>query len=107
MMRRHEGMDEQTSVAGVLIMSHRYHRLMTSLRIFASIAVLAASLPAAAAGGAERFASVQTFLTAHCIECHGGKSKKADLALNVYADEAGVLKDRKVWQHVLEMVQEG
>ncbi len=65
-------------------------------------------LPTSAqAAGGERLARVQTFLNAHCVECHGGKSKKADLALNVYKDELSILKDRKLIQRAIEMVHEG
>ncbi|MDB5324390.1 MAG: hypothetical protein JWN40_6021 [Phycisphaerales bacterium] len=63
--------------------------------------------PVAAFGAGERFARVETFLTTHCVECHGVKSKKADLALNVYHDEASLLKDRKIWQQAIQMVHEG
>jgi hypothetical protein len=63
--------------------------------------------PMGAWGAGERFARVESFLTTHCIECHGVKAKKADLVLNVYHDEAALLKDRKVWQQALQMVHEG
>jgi hypothetical protein len=50
---------------------------------------------------------VVPFLTTHCTPCHGEKSKKADLALNIYRDEQAVLKDRKRWEAVLKMVRSG
>ncbi len=47
------------------------------------------------------------FLRKHCVDCHGEKTKRADLALHVYRDEASVLKDRKTWEEVLNMVRSG
>lgn len=47
------------------------------------------------------------FLQKHCVSCHGEKSKKADLALNVYKDDLSLLKDRKRWQTVMSMVHSG
>jgi mono/diheme cytochrome c family protein len=75
---------------------------------FRLAAVLALLGPLSAfAAGSERFTRVEAFLKTHCIECHGGKSKKADLTLNVYHDEPSILQDRKVWERALEMVREG
>src|SRR5437660_1416511 len=50
---------------------------------------------------------VVPFLTKHCISCHGGAKPKAGLALDKYKDEAAVLKDRQVWDKVLENVRSG
>jgi mono/diheme cytochrome c family protein len=47
------------------------------------------------------------FLQKHCLHCHGEKTKRADLALHVYRDEAVVLKDRKTWENVLHVVRSG
>jgi hypothetical protein len=47
------------------------------------------------------------FVEKHCLKCHGEKNPKADLSLAAYRDEASVLKGRKVWQNVLQMVQSG
>jgi len=47
------------------------------------------------------------FLTKHCIRCHGDDMPKAGLALNGFRDEASVLKARKRWDTVLEMVESG
>lgn len=50
---------------------------------------------------------IREFVARHCIECHGEKKPKADLALQRYQDEASVIKDQKVWQHVIRMVEAG
>src|SRR4051794_1016098 len=47
------------------------------------------------------------FLARHCIACHNPKKKKADLVLEVYKDEAGLLKDRKKWQTILGVLESG
>src|ERR1700731_1823781 len=47
------------------------------------------------------------FVQKHCVHCHGDKVKKADLSLHAFRDDAGVLKGRKVWKTVLEVVRSG
>lgn len=53
------------------------------------------------------FAPVKRFLDAHCIECHGEKLQKGDVTLNNYPNEASVLKDREVFEDVLEKLRAG
>ncbi len=50
---------------------------------------------------------VAPFLAKHCVACHGPQKKKADLVLHVYKDEKSLLKDRKVWQNVVQQVHAG
>ena len=50
---------------------------------------------------------VAGFLQKHCVHCHGEKEPKADLALHSFRDEAAVLKSRKQWQSVVDMVELG
>ena len=50
---------------------------------------------------------VTPFLTKHCVTCHGATKKKADLELHVYTDEKAILKARKTWTSVLNMIQAG
>jgi mono/diheme cytochrome c family protein len=50
------------------------------------------------------FRDVQSWLDSHCIRCHGGKHKKAGVDLSSFRDEAGVLKQRKLWQRVLKQL---
>lgn len=47
------------------------------------------------------------FLKKHCLDCHGEKTKRADLSLHTYRDDQSLIKDRKVWHKVLHMVQSG
>ena len=49
-----------------------------------------------------------TFMEKHCIECHGGKKTKADLNFKKIGrgDEA-ILKDRKLWLNVVNLVTSG
>jgi hypothetical protein len=47
------------------------------------------------------------FLEKYCTNCHGAGKKKADLALHEFRDDTSLLKQRKTWKHVLEMVREG
>src|SRR5258708_38781 len=76
---------------------------------------LAAGRPARPAAeakkqGAEKRAfpqMVMPFLAKHCTSCHGGAKPKAGLALDKYKEEGAVLKDRRVWDKVLENVRSG
>lgn len=47
------------------------------------------------------------FLQKHCVACHGPEKKKADLTVHQYTDEQSLIKDRKRWQSILQMVQSG
>ena len=47
------------------------------------------------------------FLKKHCLNCHTGEKAKADLALDKYPDDAALLKDRKTWQRVLDVLKAG
>jgi hypothetical protein len=47
------------------------------------------------------------FLQKHCLDCHGEKKQKADLALHKYRDDASILKDRKTWEKVIRQVHAG
>ena len=73
--------------------------------------VCALTKPAGAASSsphADFKKSAVPFLEKHCVECHGGKTTKADLNLKKLdrADEA-ILKNRKVWMNVLTQVGAG
>jgi Protein of unknown function (DUF1592)/Protein of unknown function (DUF1588)/Protein of unknown function (DUF1587)/Protein of unknown function (DUF1585)/Protein of unknown function (DUF1595)/Planctomycete cytochrome C len=50
---------------------------------------------------------VVPFLVKHCYSCHGGGKSKGELALDKYRDEQSIVKDREVWENVLEMVRTG
>ena len=47
------------------------------------------------------------FLKKFCLNCHGAVKPKADLSLLKYTDDASVLKDRKKWLQVLDMIRDG
>jgi hypothetical protein len=68
--------------------------------------VFAAPAPVPALNPADG-AFVDAYLKAHCIECHNAKVQKGDISLHIYHDEASVLKDRKVFENVLEKVRAG
>jgi len=67
-----------------------------------------ASLPPAKEASAPSFAKdVAPFLTKHCHSCHGGGKNRGDLTLDKYQDEQAIVKDREVWENVIEMVRTG
>ena len=43
----------------------------------------------------------------HCLACHGEKEPKAELSLAKLGDEASILKARKTWLKILQMVEQG
>jgi hypothetical protein len=77
---------------------------MSALRsAFFIIAALAVS-----AAAQEPFGKVGlAFLEKHCTSCHGEEKQKADLALHKFRDDLSVVKMRRTWKHVIEMVERG
>lgn len=43
----------------------------------------------------------------HCVNCHGGEKPDAGLSLTQFTDEKALLKKRKTWERVFEMVTAG
>ena len=46
-------------------------------------------------------------LKAYCINCHGGKKPKGDLALDIFSDEAAALQQKELWERVAANVRSG
>lgn len=75
---------------------------------------LCCSLPAIAFGQEKPAESLPNlandlfgYVAKNCLKCHGEKEPKADISLHSYKDELAVLKGRKVWEHVVDMVEAG
>lgn len=49
---------------------------------------------------------VRPFLEAHCYQCHGNGKHKGDITLDQFKDFASVLKDRKTWQSVQDVLEQ-
>ncbi len=79
---------------------------MTPFRLLSLLAVLAVTCPVVAAEPTFRGEGV-AFLKAHCLGCHSAEKPKADLNLAKFADDASLVKDRKMWNRVREVVQAG
>src|SRR5260221_11429005 len=47
------------------------------------------------------------FMQKHCVECHGPEKQKKKLALHIFHNERDVLKQREVWEKVLQKVEFG
>lgn len=47
------------------------------------------------------------FLQQHCLNCHGEKKQNAGVALHKFTTPESVLKDRKLWQSVLRVMDAG
>jgi Protein of unknown function (DUF1592)/Protein of unknown function (DUF1588)/Protein of unknown function (DUF1587)/Protein of unknown function (DUF1585)/Protein of unknown function (DUF1595)/Ca-dependent carbohydrate-binding module xylan-binding/Planctomycete cytochrome C len=50
---------------------------------------------------------VVPFLAKHCYACHGNGKSKGDLVLDRFKDDESVVKNRKIWEDVKQMVQNG
>ena len=50
---------------------------------------------------------IQPLVKKFCGECHGGDNPEAGIAFAKYADEAGLLKDRKPWERSFDMISQG
>ncbi len=48
--------------------------------------------------------SIKSFVTKHCVACHGGELMEADVDLRNYADQRQLLKHRDIWFRALEQV---
>jgi hypothetical protein len=81
---------------------------MLRLRLLALAGAVSALLKAPALAEPPAFAEVGVaFLEKHCTDCHGADKSKADLALHQVRDDASMLRMRKRWKEVLEMVRSG
>ena len=50
---------------------------------------------------------INLFVKQHCLACHGDKEPKAELSLTKFGDEASILKARRTWLKILQMVEQG
>ena len=48
-----------------------------------------------------------TFLEKHCVACHGKEKQKGGLTLNQFRDDFSVLRARRTWKEILNMVESG
>jgi mono/diheme cytochrome c family protein len=48
---------------------------------------------------------VAPLIKQYCVRCHGGAKPKGGVALDEYKDEAGVLRDRGIWERVAQNVR--
>lgn len=74
-----------------------------------SLLTLALLALAAGAGGATPPFSVAgvAFLEKHCVECHGKDKQKGGLTLTSFRDDSSVLRARRTWKEILNMVESG
>ena len=79
-------------------------------RILSAVVLASCGLLVAGPGRAQEppargYAEIRPLLDKYCGKCHGAVRPKAQLDLTRFADEASVLKSRKVWKRVLDQVQ--
>lgn len=50
-------------------------------------------------------ADFRAILDTHCLDCHDSDTKKGDLDLSFFTDEAAVMKDRGIWRSMYEKIE--
>jgi hypothetical protein len=60
-----------------------------------------------AAAPADFQSTIQPFLTKNCVMCHNGKLKSGELDLQYHSAAERVLKDRNVWEMVVQKIRTG
>jgi hypothetical protein len=73
--------------------------------VLALLTLVAGRAPAAAPASFTK--QVAPLLTRYCTGCHGGVKPRGGLALDTFRDEAAALKDRTVWDRVLQNLRAG
>jgi len=82
------------------------NRILPPIVLLLALGLLGSSEPRAAAEPAYAPDGL-AFLKKHCLACHSGEKAKADLRLDTFPDEASLLKDRKTWTRVLDVLKAG
>jgi hypothetical protein len=80
----------------------RWKPVLPLLCVIASSGFVARSSRADAFGD-----DIKPLIARYCSDCHGGERPKGGLNLARYADDLGVVKDRKFWGRVVEYVEAG
>ncbi|MEY4179057.1 MAG: hypothetical protein RLY70_2631 [Planctomycetota bacterium] len=73
----------------------------------AAAGVAATGVAAAAPPSAPLPAALAKFLAQHCVKCHGDTNPKAGLSLTAFRDELSLLKARKKWDQLVDLVHDG
>src|SRR5687767_14930332 len=56
----------------------------------------------------QRFTTeAKPFMVNHCFHCHGNGKTKGDLSLDKYLTWQDVQKDKQIWTHIIEVLQQG
>jgi len=81
-------------------------RLLPAVLALVALATLTPAQPPAPEAKAFATEGV-AYLKKHCLSCHGDTRPKADLSLTKYTTAESLLKDRKVWQRVQDVIHGG
>ncbi len=81
---------------------------MLRRRLFLAIALIALALAGRARAATPAFAEAGVpFLEKHCVACHGKDKQKGGLTLTPFRDDFSVLRARRTWKEILNMVESG
>ena len=50
---------------------------------------------------------IAPFVEKHCVKCHGAEKPKAGLSLHTFTNEKAILKERKLWDAALHLIEAG
>jgi hypothetical protein len=81
---------------------------MPNFRLFLATACCVWGWKVNAPGASPPFAEAGVaFLEKHCLDCHGKQKQKAGLTLHEFRDDFSVLRARRTWKEILNMVENG
>jgi mono/diheme cytochrome c family protein len=83
--------------------------LAFALVTFGSQAVVAQESPFKTPNGKESIDSqrLRSFVEKHCVKCHGGEKPMAGLSLDTFRSPKAILKERKLWDAALHLIESG
>lgn len=81
--------------------------MVTSIVLAILAGPIACSSMAAERAGEALPGTITEFLQKHCFKCHGENNPKAGLSLTAFKDSLSLLKSRKKWDQLADLVRNG
>lgn len=89
-------------------MGHEIRRLKQYLRCFALLSFVAiVAEPCRGQDVSDVAQVIVPFVEKHCVKCHGGEKPTAGLSMPTVRDSKAILKERKLWDTMLHLIESG
>ena len=75
--------------------------------LLVTVALVALAPPRSSAADSAFSDQIKPFLATYCLSCHGETKQSGGLDLHDYTDAKAVVKDRDVWENVVQRIQNG